>query len=186
MSRRSDSAPRGIVSIGYEGRTLEDFIVTLRAEGVAVLVDVRLNAISRKPGFSKTALKTAALAAGIDYVHEPLLGNPIDNRDDFRAGYKRARTRYRKRLEGASSEAVDRVIALAVKQRVAVLCVERDHTVCHRDELINVALERRQELLVTHLDYRRPPRSAAEFGPTAFPIQTAFPCRGKRPEPTRP
>ena len=140
----------GIVSIGYEGRKLDEFISTLHDERIAVLVDVRLNAISRKAGFSKTALKTAAAAAGIDYVHEPLLGNPIDNRDDFRAGYQRARTRYRKRLEGPSTEAVDRLVSLAGKNRVAVLCVERDHTVCHRDELINVALEREPKLRVTH------------------------------------
>ena len=143
---------RGIVSIGYEGRTLDDFISTLTARGVEVLVDVRLTAISRKPGFSKTALMNAAVAAGIEYVHEPLLGNPIDNRDDYRAGYKRARTRYGKRLAGESSTAVDRLVTLATKQRVAVLCVERDHTICHRDELIHVALEREPKLHVTHLD----------------------------------
>ena len=150
MAGRSGSASRGIVSIGYEGRTLEDFISTLRAERVAVLIDVRLNAISRKPGFSKTALTSATLAAGIEYRHEPLLGNPKSNRDDYRAGYKRARTRYRKLLANESTAAVDRLVALATKQRVAVLCVERDHTICHRDELIRVAFERAPKLKVTH------------------------------------
>lgn len=141
---------RGILTIGYEGRTLPDFIETLTAEGAEILVDVRLNAISRKPGFSKTALTNATLAAGIEYHHEPLLGNPKSNRDDYRAGYKRARTRYRKLLANESSPAVDRLVALATKQRVAVLCVERDHTICHRDELIRVALERAPRLKVTH------------------------------------
>ena len=143
---------RGIVSIGYEGRDLDGFISTLKAERVEILVDVRLNAISRKPGFSKAALKNGAAAAGIEYQHEPLLGNPIDNRDEFRAGYKRARSRYRKRLERDSTAAVDRLVALATKQRVAVLCVERDHSICHRDELIKVALEREPKLRVMHAD----------------------------------
>jgi uncharacterized protein (DUF488 family) len=139
---------RGIVTIGYEGRTLEDFIVTLQAEGVDVLMDVRLNAISRKPGFSKKALAAAAEAAGIEYRHEPSLGNPIDNRDAYRAGDERARARYRERI--ADSPAVDELIVLASKRRVALLCVERDHSICHRDELVNVARERAPGLMAGH------------------------------------
>ena len=142
--------PSGIVTIGYEGRTLEDFISTLKVQSVDVLVDVRLNAISRKAGFSKTALSAAAVAAGIEYRHEPLLGNPISNRDGYRAGHKRARTNYRNRLANGSSATVDALIELAKRQRVAVLCVERDHAICHRDELVNVARERAPKLSVTH------------------------------------
>ena len=149
-SRTMRRVPTGIVTIGYEGRTLEDFISTLRVQSVDVLVDVRLNAISRKAGFSKTALTAAAVAAGIEYRHEPLLGNPISNRDGYRAGRKSARTNYRNRLANGSSETVDELVALAKKQRIAVLCVERDHAICHRDELVNVALERSPKLRVTH------------------------------------
>jgi hypothetical protein len=32
------------------------------------------------------------------------------------------------------------------------LCVERDHTICHRDELLKVALEREPKLRVIHAD----------------------------------
>ena len=136
------------MTIGYEGRTLDDFIATLQAEHVDVLMDVRLNAISRKPGFSKKALATAAEAAGIEYRHEPSLGNPRDNRDAYRAGDKRARARYRKQITG--SEAVDELIALAGKRRVALLCVERDHSICHRDELARVALKLAPGLMAVH------------------------------------
>ncbi len=141
-----------IITIGYEGRGLDEFISTLAVERVEVLVDVRLNAISRKPGFSKTALMSAAHAAGIEYVHEPLLGNPISNRDGYRAGYKSARTLYRKRLANGSSAAVDRLVEISTERRVAVLCVERDHEICHRDELVKVARRRRPGLRVTHAD----------------------------------
>jgi uncharacterized protein (DUF488 family) len=143
--------PRGIVTIGYEGRELDDFVSTLRAHDVDVLVDVRLNAMSRRRGFSKRALAAAVLAADIDYVHEPLLGNPVDNREGYRAGHKRARDRYRARLTNGSSDAVDRLVDLAMKNRVAVLCVELDHTTCHREELVKVAGERAPKLKVEHL-----------------------------------
>ena len=53
---------------------------------MSVLVDVRLNAVSRKSGFSKKRLTQALKDAGIEYVHEKDLGNPQDNRDSFRNG----------------------------------------------------------------------------------------------------
>ena len=49
-----------IVSIGYEKRSIEDLIDLLVDNAVELLVDVRLNPISRKKGFSKTASDTGA------------------------------------------------------------------------------------------------------------------------------
>ena len=45
-----------IVSVGYQGRSVNELIDVLRHGDVEVLVDVRLNPISRKPGFSKNPL----------------------------------------------------------------------------------------------------------------------------------
>ena len=59
----------GIVSVGYEGRQIDDFVAGLQRAGVRTVADVRLNAISRKPGFSKTRLRDALAAVGIGYVH---------------------------------------------------------------------------------------------------------------------
>jgi uncharacterized protein (DUF488 family) len=63
MHRRTQT--KTIVSIGYERRDIDELVELLRSEQVELLVDVRLNAISRKRGFSKTALTTALNAAGI-------------------------------------------------------------------------------------------------------------------------
>jgi uncharacterized protein (DUF488 family) len=138
------------VTIGYEGRTLPDFVAVLASFDVSLLVDVRLNAISRKPGFSKKALAAGVVGAGIEYRHEPSLGNPIDNRAAFHAGEARARARYRKLI--SASPAVDELIGLARKQRVALMCVERDHAICHRDELVREMLVRAPRLKVTHAE----------------------------------
>ena len=43
-------------SIGYEGRTPEEFLDLLRKAGVTLVCDVRRNPISRKRGFSKGTL----------------------------------------------------------------------------------------------------------------------------------
>ena len=48
--------PSTIVSVGYEGRSVDELVDALVDAGVSVLVDVRENAISRKRGLSKRAL----------------------------------------------------------------------------------------------------------------------------------
>jgi hypothetical protein len=83
------------VTIGYQGRTVDDLIGALRGADVKVLVDVRLTPLSRKPGLSKNGLAARLRDAGIDYVHLPQLGNPRDNREAFRRGEVSAVARYR-------------------------------------------------------------------------------------------
>ena len=120
-------------SVGYEGRSLDDFLHTLAFNGVQILVDVRENAVSRKPGFGKRSLAEALEAAGIGYRHEPLLGNPRDNRDAFRSGKTGvAKRRYLRYLNNGSRAAFDAVLELAMTKRIALLCFEHDEAQCHR------------------------------------------------------
>ncbi len=58
------------VSVGYQSRTIAEVVDLLVEAGVDILVDVRLNAISRKKGFSKSALASAMRKADIEYRHE--------------------------------------------------------------------------------------------------------------------
>lgn len=120
------------LTLGYEGRTLEELLHVLRAHKVDVLVDVRQNAVSRKQGFSKRSLSEALEGTGIEYCHEPLLGNPQSNREPFRQGSVRARRLYMEHLNNGSRAAFDTVVELAMRQRVALLCFERDEAACHR------------------------------------------------------
>jgi hypothetical protein len=121
-----------LVSIGYEGRDLKEVISTLLEHDVTTVVDVRLNAISRKRGFSKRALSDALSAAGISYFHERELGNPKENRAPFHSGdLASGRSRFFELLEEAHAS-LDRVIQMLSEARVALLCFERDHERCHR------------------------------------------------------
>lgn len=130
---------RGVVSVGYEGREIGEFVRDLAARQVTVLVDVRLNAVSRRRGFSKTALRTALAEQGIGYVHLRGLGNPRDNRESFSASDPEpGRARFRNRLSLPDVKAeLDRLRELAASTVVAVLCVERDQRRCHRDVVID-------------------------------------------------
>src|ERR1700712_4712540 len=70
----------GIIGIGYEGQQVEDLVAGLKKWNVTVLVDVRLNPISRKRGFSRKGLTEALALHGVEYLHRPALGNPKENR----------------------------------------------------------------------------------------------------------
>lgn len=133
---------RRIYSVGYEGFAVESLADRLAQSGVTVLVDVRLNAVSRKPGFSKRALEAALGDAGIEYVHERVLGNPADNRHSFRSGDgEEGRARMRAILENGGGVALDRLIERVQDTHVAVMCVERDRHQCHRDVVTDMVME---------------------------------------------
>jgi uncharacterized protein (DUF488 family) len=133
MNRRAQT--KTIVSIGYEQRDIDELVELLRSEEVELLVDVRLNAISRKRGFSKTALAAALKEAGIEYRHERALGNPKPNRDPFRRGEDSARHRYEEHLRDHAGLVHDELVELAETVRLALLCFERDHASCHRSSI---------------------------------------------------
>src|SRR5215475_1744546 len=75
---------RRIVTIGYEGASPADFLGTLEAIGVTILLDIREMAISRRHGFAKSALREGLSTVGITYRHEPRLGSPREIRHQLR------------------------------------------------------------------------------------------------------
>jgi uncharacterized protein (DUF488 family) len=136
-----------IYSVGYEGLTVDGLVERLTGARVAVVVDVRLNPSSRKPGFSRRRLSDRLAEAGIGYVHEKELGNPPDNRESFRTGDgTEGRTRLRSILMNGHGDALARVVTLASQQRIAVLCVEREHHRCHREVIADMVVEQNPDI----------------------------------------
>lgn len=141
-----------LVSIGYEGKTVDDLVAQLVEQGVRVLVDVRLTPLSRRPGLSKTKLSEALAAVGIGYVHHRALGNPKDNRAGFRAGEPESHARYRDVLEtAAATDALAHVTELLDGGVVALLCFEQDHSECHRDIVVGRLIKARPDAAVVHV-----------------------------------
>lgn len=141
-----------MIGIGYQGLQLPDLIERLRTDGVKVLVDVRLNAISRKAGYSKRALAAALEAAGIRYLHDPRLGNPKENRtgyaDSATADGIAARERFRALLDtSAGAEGIRDLARLVEQESVAVLCYETDENHCHRQQVMAAVRETRHSLV---------------------------------------
>ncbi len=123
-----------VYTIGYEGTDIERFVQTLCAVGIEVLADVRAVALSRKKGFSKTALRNKLAEAGIEYVHYNALGDPKPGREAARAGkYDEFRKIYGKHLATVEAQQALKALEIAVEGKATcLLCFERDPNVCHR------------------------------------------------------
>jgi uncharacterized protein (DUF488 family) len=139
-----------ILTIGYEGATLADFLATLKAARVQVLLDIRELPNSRRKGFSKHALSAALSDAGIEYVHERALGSPREIRYRLREDGDRERffSDFRKYL--ATQRTLLDTLARTTTGTVALLCYERNHAECHRS-VVAEALARRAHSTVRHL-----------------------------------
>lgn len=131
-----------IFTIGYEGATVAEFLAALQKAGVERVIDIRAVPNSRRPGFSKTPLRTALAEAGIDYVHLRALGTPADGRAAARAGRKDELKRiYAGQLELPEAIAESgKMLDLSREKPSALLCYERDPAACHRTLLLEAVV----------------------------------------------
>ena len=135
---------RPLFTIGYEGKTVAEFLGQLAASGADLLIDVRAVAASRRPGFSKTALSGALREKGIDYLHLRALGTPKAGREAARKGrIAEMRAIYEEQLATPEAElAMEQALGAALERRVALLCFEADSADCHRAVVAERLLER--------------------------------------------
>src|SRR5579863_3643509 len=128
MTKRSPKPPLNVWTIGHSTRTIEDFEALLAAHQIQRLVDVRTVPRSRhNPQFNKTSLPTALRSVGIKYRHLPGLGGLRHARADspnrgWRNSSFRGYADYMQTPEFV--DALDELIALAGKERVAIMCAE--------------------------------------------------------------
>ncbi len=124
-----------VFTIGYEGADVDRFLATLKDAGVATLADVRAVALSRKRGFSKSALRDALSGRGFGYEHFIRLGTPKEGRQAARAGDGDLMRRiYCDEVLSTeeAQEAFRDLEELAASRPVCLLCFERDPASCHR------------------------------------------------------
>jgi uncharacterized protein (DUF488 family) len=123
-----------LLTIGYEGCTIDAVVAALKQAGAQLLIDVRAVPQSRKPGFSKRQLAAALDTTGIAYVHLQGLGTPKPGRDAVRAGHpERMEAIFRDHMTSDRAQVeLAQAQALARQRPACLLCFERDHTTCHR------------------------------------------------------
>lgn len=149
-------------TIGYARSTPDGLITTLRAAGIALLVDIRAVPASRRPGFSKGALAAALREAGIAYRHLKGLGTPAAGREAARAGrLERFEAIFRTHLESLEAQAdlAELEALLRSGARLCLLCLEADPAHCHR-AIVAEELRHRLGLEVRHLTAEPEPAAA--------------------------
>jgi len=133
-----------LMTIGYEGFTLEKYLKQLICNDIRVLCDVRKNAFSMKYGFSKGILQKACEGIGIKYIHVPALGIESENRKalNTQEDYDRLFEEYEQTSLKQNWGALLYVRSVLDEgKRVCLTCFEKDPRQCHRTRVAKALME---------------------------------------------
>ena len=129
-----------IHTLGHSRHSVADFAVLANKHGVEMIVDVRGQPWSRfNPQFNREPFREALAAEGLGYRWEGdyLSGRPRDRRfygEDGNVNWAASRA------WPAFHEALDGVMELAGRERIALVCAEEDPLQCHRRFLLTPPL----------------------------------------------
>lgn len=142
-----------LFTVGYQGDKVSDLIQKLKQLKIKTVVDVRENPVSRKPGFNKLQLNNELRKEGIHYLHYQELGTPgllrdylMHNKDydSFFAKYKDYISEYK--------DSLDDLVELGTKEKICLLCFEKDVRQCHRKVITDYLTEKHQtNINITHI-----------------------------------
>ncbi|GCF11070.1 DUF488 domain-containing protein [Dictyobacter arantiisoli] len=128
-----------LLTLGYEGLTIDGYLDILLSHQVKAIIDVRKNPISMKQGFSKKQFAAAAQMAGLTYIHIPDLGIPALLRKNLTNddAYKNLFAYYAAEILPEHHDALEHVKALSRDfERVALTCFEANPMCCHRHKIV--------------------------------------------------
>lgn len=133
-----------LFTIGYEGISLEEYLVRLIKNNIKVLIDVRFNPLSMKYGFNKSQLKKYCGNLNIKYIHLPELGiqseqrKKLDTQEDYDILFGKYR---RTNLVRTFAYQIQILNLLKDYKRIALTCFESDIYKCHR-KILTDAIEK--------------------------------------------
>lgn len=135
-----------ISTIGHSNRSIEEFIAILRAYDIRLLADVRTVPRSRhNPQFNHENLPASLRRAKIRYEHMPGLGGLRRPRpDSTNTGWRNPSFRgYADYMQTSEfHENLERLIALAREEPVAIMCAEAVPWRCHRSLIADALVAR--------------------------------------------
>lgn len=136
-----------VLTVGHSTHPLVEFIALLAAHGVTMLVDVRTIPRSRhNPQFNLDTLPGALAAEGIGYLHMKGLGGLRHARatspnTGWRTPGFRGYADYMLTEEFATE--LEKLLAVARRERVAIMCAEAVPWRCHRSLIADALTVRR-------------------------------------------
>jgi uncharacterized protein (DUF488 family) len=116
-----------LFAIGYEGISLEEYLIRLLKNNIKVLADVRNNPLSMRFGFSKSQLNKYCTSLGIQYIHFTELGIPSEYRQELntQTDYEKLFESYRlKYLPKTTQSQIEVLNLLKQDKRIALTCFE--------------------------------------------------------------
>jgi uncharacterized protein (DUF488 family) len=130
-------APLAVYTAGYEDCSIDSFLNMLMRSGIARIIDVRSNPISRKFGFARSTLASLAGKVGLAYSHFPDLGISSERRRNLRApsefqdlfGY------YEREILPKKADEIAKVAELVDTAPSVLVCMEKEALNCHRSRL---------------------------------------------------
>ena len=125
---------RLLCTIGFAGKTAEEFFALLRGAGVQQLIDVRQNRGGQLSGFAKHPDLSFFLRAveKIEYAHEPLLAPPPELLKCYRKGQDWPAYEAAFLKEMNERGVPEKVETASWASKVALLCSEPGPEKCHR------------------------------------------------------
>jgi uncharacterized protein (DUF488 family) len=145
--------PITLLTIGFAGKSAEEFFETLHKAEVGRLVDVRLNNASQLAGFTKKRDLPYFLRSivGIGYAHEPLLAPTKDILDAYkkkRIDWSEYESRFKQLLQLRRPH--DQLTPIAW-DRACLLCSEPTPEHCHRRLVAEYLREQWKDVTIRHL-----------------------------------
>ena len=123
-----------LYTIGYEGLSRDAFFTLLQNHEISVVADVRHLPLSRKKGFSKSSLGQSLKDKNIGYINFRELGTSKEMRNELKAtgDYGMFFKKFKKSISNKYDQLDEICSILHDDKKVALLCFERNHEVCHR------------------------------------------------------
>jgi uncharacterized protein (DUF488 family) len=142
-----------LFTIGFTGKSAEQFFTRLEQAGVARVIDTRLNNVSQLAGFTKRRDLEFFLkrVAGIEYVHDTELAPTADMLDD----YKKKKIKWNE-YEARFGELLQQRDPALKRQpgdfdRACLLCSEPTPEHCHRRLVAEYLKRNWPEMEIEHL-----------------------------------
>jgi uncharacterized protein (DUF488 family) len=127
--------PPALFTIGHSNHTAEHFLGLLQRHAIRAVADVRSTPFSRRnPHFNRERLEESLAAHGIAYL---ILGRELGARASDPAVYRDGRVDYALLAATPLFQAgLEQLLEVALHQRVAILCAEKEPLDCHRAILV--------------------------------------------------
>ena len=153
-SKKPRQTKKCLFTIGYEGRSIDEYLNLLIKNNIKVLCDVRKNPLSRKYGFSKKVLQKNLAQLSIQYFHIPGLGISSHLRKDLETeqDYKKLFSTYKKEILPFGRSDLEHILNyLNNKKRIALTCFEVEPEKCHRHCISSILQKKNHNLITKHL-----------------------------------